>query len=99
MTHTDATGALNLVSPSGRKAAVTSVQDRMDPEVAEGLEAFFKIAGPGGLGAIPDLGERRGRLGAVMAMAAAAAPPSDDIETSDHLVPGPPGAPEVPLRV
>jgi hypothetical protein len=30
-----------------------SVHDRIDPEVAEGLEAYFKIAGPGGLGAIP----------------------------------------------
>jgi acetyl esterase/lipase len=78
---------------------MTSVHDRIDPEVAEGLEGYFKLVGPGGLGAISDLGERRARLSAVMAMAGAAAGPSDDIETSDHLVPGPAGAPEVPIRV
>ena len=78
---------------------MTSVHDRIDPEVAEGLEGYFKLVGPGGLGAISDLGERRARLSAVMAMAGAAAGPSDDIETSDHLVPGPASAPEVPIRV
>jgi len=78
---------------------MTSVHDRIDPEVAEGLEGYFKLVGPGGLGAISDLGERRARLSAVMAMAGAAAGPSDDIETSDHLVPGPADAPEVPIRV
>lgn len=73
---------------------MTSVHDRIDPEVAEGLEGYFKLVGPGGLGAISDLGERRARLSAVMAMAGAAAGPSDDIETSDHLVPDLPA----PLR-
>jgi acetyl esterase/lipase len=76
-----------------------SIGDRLDPEVAEGLKGFFEIVGPGGLDAIADLGERRERLAEVMAMARAATTPTDDIETSDHLVPGPAGAPEVPIRV
>jgi acetyl esterase/lipase len=75
------------------------VRDRMDPEVAAGLENLYKLAGPGGIAGVPELAERRKLLVEVMAMAASAAPPIDDVEKTDHLMPGPEGAPEVPVRV
>ena len=44
-----------------------ALQERIDPEVAEGLDAFFAITGPGGLSAIKDIPERRARFNALMA--------------------------------
>jgi acetyl esterase/lipase len=72
------------------------LRDRMDPELIQGLDAFLVATGPGGLAAIRDPVERRATF--LELMRAGAAEPDAGVLTEDHLVPGPPGAPEVRLR-
>jgi len=75
-----------------------SVHDRIDPKSPK-PRGLLRKRRPRGSRRDPRPRRAPCALGAVMAMAGTAAPPSDDIETSDHLVPGPRGAPEVPIRV
>ncbi|HUC00503.1 MAG TPA: alpha/beta hydrolase, partial [Solirubrobacterales bacterium] len=72
------------------------LRDRMDPELIEGLDAFLAAAGPGGLAAIADPVQRRATF--LELVGAAPAAPDSTVATEDHLVPGPPGAPQVRLR-
>ncbi|HSS32752.1 MAG TPA: alpha/beta hydrolase [Solirubrobacterales bacterium] len=69
---------------------------RMDPQLVEGLDAFIAATGPGGLAAIDDPVQRRAVF--LELMEAGAAAPDASVATEDHLVPGPPGAPELRLR-
>jgi acetyl esterase/lipase len=76
-----------------------TLRDRVDPELREGLDQYLAFAGPGGLNAIPDLQERRARRTALRQAAKALQPPNDRVRIEDRSVPGPQGAPDVPLRV
>jgi acetyl esterase/lipase len=76
-----------------------SVRDRIDPEVAEGLAAFFAFAGPGGFFAIKDLDERRATFNAMLEGAAAQVPPNERVTFADQTIPGPEGAPDLRVRV
>ena len=73
------------------------LRDRMDPQLLDGLDAFIAGTRPRGLAGIADPVERRATFGELMA--AAEQEPNPSICTRDYLVPGPPGAPEVRLRV
>ncbi len=85
-----------MPSPRG-SADAGSARGRVDPEVWAGVEAYHALVGPGGLGAIADLGERREALSELMA--AADAQPSPDLEREDRVVAGTDGAPDVRLRL
>jgi acetyl esterase/lipase len=76
---------------------VRTPRERIDPELAAGLDAFITATGPRGLAGIVDPVERRAVFGELMA--AAAEQPDPGVATIDRLVPGPPGAPEVGVRV
>jgi acetyl esterase/lipase len=73
-----------------------SLDDRMDPELRPGLEGFLEATGPRGLAGIADPAERRRVF--LELMSAADAAPDDRVETEDHEIPGPPGAPPVKVR-
>jgi acetyl esterase/lipase len=73
-----------------------SLNDRMDPELRPGLEGFLEATGPRGLAGIADPAERRRVF--LELMSADDAPPEDRVETEDHEIPGPPGAPAVRVR-
>ena len=75
---------------------------RIDPQVAEGLDVFEGLLGPGGLrrlNAIADVGERRKTFDALVARLVAGLPPNDRVRSEDVRVPGPAGAPDVRVRV
>jgi acetyl esterase/lipase len=76
-----------------------ALKQRIDPEVAEGLEAFEALLGPGGLNAIADVGERRAAFDGLIAGLVAGLPPNDRVSSEDMMVPGPAGAPDVRVRV
>jgi acetyl esterase/lipase len=76
-----------------------SVRGRIDAEALAALDAFQPLFGPGGLNAIADLGERRAKFVEVLTTVAAALPPVEGVESTDRLVPGPAGAPEIGVRV
>jgi acetyl esterase/lipase len=73
-----------------------TLRDRMDPQLVDGLDAFLAATGPRGLAGIADPVERRAVFGELMA--AGGVEPDPSVATTDHLVPGPPGDPEVRLR-
>jgi acetyl esterase/lipase len=73
-----------------------SLEDRMDPELRPGLEAFLEATGPRGLAGIDDPVERRRAF--LDLMLGSDVGPDDRVETEDHEVPGPPGAPAVRVR-
>jgi len=76
------------------------LRDRLDPQLLGGLDAFLAASGPRGLAGIADVAARRAAFAELMAAGAAAAPPpSDDVVAEDMAVPGPPGAPDVRVRV
>jgi acetyl esterase/lipase len=75
-----------------------SVFDRIDPEQREALDQFLRMM-PGGFSGIPDLSDRRAALAAAIADINATMPPREGVVSEDRLVPGPPGAPDVRLRV
>ncbi len=74
-------------------------RDRMDPQLIDGLEAFIAASGPRGLAGIADPVQRREAFATLMASAAADQAPDPRIAAEDRLVPGPPGAPEVNVRI
>jgi acetyl esterase/lipase len=73
-----------------------TLHDRMDPELRPGLEGFIEATGPRGLAGIADPSERRRVF--LELMSAGDAAPDDRVETEDHEIPGPPGAPPVRVR-
>lgn len=77
-----------------------SVHDRIDADISVGLQDFFaRTGGPGGFNAIADLGERRVAYNRLQAELAAEAPDDGSVTYDDRSVPGPNGAPDVPVRV
>jgi len=72
------------------------LHDRIDPELRPGLEGFIEATGPRGLAGIADPGERRRVF--LELMSGSEAEPDDGIETEDHEIPGPAGAPMVRVR-
>ncbi len=75
-----------------------TLHDRIDPEVKVPLDGLL-AAFPGGFNAIPDIAARRATVDAVLAAATADLPPNDRVTREDRLIPGPNGAPDVPVRV
>lgn len=73
-----------------------SLENRMDPELRPGLEAFLEATGPRGLAGIADPVERRQTFLALMLGSETA--PDDRVETEDHEIPGPPDGPPVRVR-
>jgi len=80
-------------------AAVTSLRDRIDPQLLDGLDAFVAASGPRGLAGIADPVRRRAVFAEMMAAAAPAGAADDGVATTDLQVPGPEGAPPVRVRV
>ncbi len=70
---------------------------RIDPASRPALEQFL-AALPGGLQALP-IPQRRETLTAMLQQAAAAMPAPEGVQTEDRTIPGPDGAPEVPVRI
>ncbi len=77
---------------------MSAQRDRLDPASREPLEMLL-AAIPGGFNAIPDIVERRAVVAGLLAAQMADVPPNDRVVTEDRLIPGPEGAPEVPVRV
>ena len=76
-----------------------SVQrDRLDPASREPLEQLLQAV-PGGFNAIPDIVERRQLVAGLLTAMSAGVPPNDRVVFEDRWVPGPAGAPDVPVRI
>jgi acetyl esterase/lipase len=73
-----------------------ALHDRMDPELRPGLESFIEATGPRGLAGIADPQERRRVF--LELMSGSDAEPDARVETEDHEIPGPAGAPPVKVR-
>jgi acetyl esterase/lipase len=70
---------------------------RVDPELREGLEAFL---GPvGGSLDLSDIVALRAKFADLTRAAKAELPPVEGVTSEDGRIPGPPGAPEVALRL
>ena len=54
---------------------------------------------PGGFNSIPDIVERRAVVDGLLAAQMADVPPNDQVVTEDRTVPGPAGAPDIPVRI
>ena len=77
---------------------MSAQRDRLDPASREPLEMLLGAV-PGGFNAIPDIVERRALVDGLLAAQMADVPPNDQVITEDRMVPGPDGAPEVPVRI
>jgi acetyl esterase/lipase len=77
---------------------MSAQRERLDPASREPLEQLL-AAVPGGFNAIADINERRAFVAGLLASLTADLPPNDRVLSVDRVVPGPPGAPEVPLRI
>ena len=75
-----------------------SQRDRIDPESRPPLEQLLQAI-PGGFNSIPDVEQRRAAVAGMMASATAGLPPNENVVTEDRVVPGPEGAPDVPIRI
>jgi acetyl esterase/lipase len=75
-----------------------SARDRIDPESRAPLELLLQQF-PGGFNAIPDVAARRAAFSGLIASVAAATPPNPHVTSEDRVVPGPAGAPDVPVRI
>jgi acetyl esterase/lipase len=75
-----------------------SARDRIDPESRAPLELLLQ-AFPGGFNAIDDIVARRAAISGLIASIAAETPPNENVTSEDLVVPGPAGAPDVPVRV
>lgn len=73
-------------------------RDRLDPASREPLEMLLGAL-PGGFNAIPDIVERRAVVAGLLAAQMADVPPNDRVVTEDLMIPGPEGAPDVPVRI
>lgn len=72
--------------------------DRIDPESLEGLKILLGVM-PGGLNGIAEIGPRRQKLADVLAAMTASIEPNPNVTMEDRTVPGPEGAPDVPVRI
>jgi len=77
---------------------MSAQRDRLDPASREPLEMLL-AAIPGGFNAIPDIVERRAVVAGLLAAQMADVPPNDRVVTEDRMIPGPEGAPDVPVRI
>jgi acetyl esterase/lipase len=75
-----------------------SLRDRIDPECREPLEQMLQAL-PGGLNSIRDIVARRAAFRSMMAAMTAELPPNSRVASEDRVVPGPEGAPGVPVRI
>ncbi|KAB2585171.1 lipase [Rhodococcus erythropolis] len=73
-------------------------RDRLDPESRGPLEQLLQAV-PGGFNAISDVTQRREAVRTLTAAAITELAPNDRVITEDRLVPGPQGAPDVPIRI
>lgn len=77
---------------------MSAQRDRIDPASREPLEQLL-AAVPGGFNAISDINERRAFVASLLASLTADLPANDRVICEDRTVPGPPGAPDVPVRI
>lgn len=75
-----------------------SMIDRVDPESRIPLDAL-NAAMPGGFNAIADLATRRATLDGMLQMMTADVPPNPNVMLEDSVIPGPAGAPDIPVRI
>jgi len=73
-------------------------RDRIDAESREPLEALLQAI-PGGFNGISDIVVRRQTVTGLLTAMAADIPPNPNVTKTDHVAPGPEGAPDVPVRV
>ena len=73
-----------------------SASDRIDPDARVPLDQLLEAL-PGGFNAIPDIVDRRAAVTALLASLEVPANPR--VVKEDRSVPGPDGAPEVPVRI
>lgn len=77
---------------------MSTQRDRLDPASREPLEQLLQAV-PGGFNAISDIVERRAFVRQLLASMTADIPPNDRVVCEHRTVPGPSGAPDVPVRV
>ncbi len=77
---------------------MSAQRDRLDPASREPLEMLLQAI-PGGFNAIPDIVERRAIVDGLLAAQMADVPPNDRVVAEDRVIPGPPGAPDLPVRI
>ncbi|MFI7166293.1 alpha/beta hydrolase [Rhodococcus erythropolis] len=75
-----------------------SQRDRIDPEARQPLEQLLQAL-PGGFNSIPDITQRRAVVMQMGAASRSALEPNPNVAVEDRLVPGPEGAPDVPVRI
>ena len=73
-----------------------SARDRIDPDSRVPLDQLLEAL-PGGFNAIPDIVDRRAAVTALLA--SLEVPENPRVVKEDRTVPGPDGAPEVPVRI
>ena len=73
-----------------------SARDRIDPDARVPLDQLMEAL-PGGFNAIPDIVDRRAAVTALLA--ALEVPANPRVVKEDRTVPGPDGAPDVPVRI
>lgn len=77
---------------------MSAQRDRLDPASREPLELLL-AAIPGGFNAIPDIVERRAFVRQLLQTMTADLPPNDQVVSEQRTIPGPPGAPDVTVRI
>jgi acetyl esterase/lipase len=77
---------------------VSDQHARIDPQSREPLEQLLAVF-PGGFNAIADIVARREAVANLLQALAADLPPNDNVVVEDRTVPGPEGAPDVPVRI
>ncbi len=73
-----------------------TVRDLIDPEAREALDQILEMV-PGGFNTIPDIVQRRAAVSQFEA--AIGAPPRPNVTAEDRMIPGPDGAPDLPIRI
>lgn len=77
---------------------MSAQRDRIDPASREPLEMLLAVA-PGGINGIPDIVERRAFVNQLLQSMTADLPPNDRVVTEERTIPGPPGSPDVTVRI
>jgi len=88
--------ACSVAMTSGTEEKTMSAGDRIDPDARVPLDQLLEAL-PGGFNAIPDIVDRRAAVTALLASLEVPANPR--VVKEDRTVPGPDGAPEVPVRI
>lgn len=78
---------------------MSSMRERIDPEVRAGLDAYLEATGPRGLASIGDVAARRARYGELTALRRRASQILTAVEVTDVCAPGNAGDPPARLRV